>query len=318
MRGPRMFIPRKMTPNGIRGGDIATIFTFAVILLLIYITIPGDQDISQHRPGQPSWLLFTTATSADFQRRLIIRWAWTSLFKKSNIYDHVFAIASTDKTLIPLIQKERELFGDILLIDLEDTEWKANHLKPFEVLKNLTRDGLKGRRYDYISKVDQDSYVDPVRVWDKYLSSEVPENLMLSMPHEAFCGYPSPQGGFYTMSWDLAETIGDLYGNMTDTSDISQEDCQIGRFPYEARKPFKFIPMAGNESFDVMVDTEEDKERYFARDWSDDQNVRGQIQDLKENVVFLHQMKSDAQWMAVMDLFDEKGWKNTKNRIIHE
>ena len=205
------------------------------------------------------------------------------------------------------------MFGDILLLDMEDNEWNANHLKPFEVLKNVTGGGWKNRTYDFVSKVDQDSYVDPVRVWEKYLSSVPPDRLMLSMPHEEFCAYPAPQGGFYTLSWDLAEMIAGLYANMTDRSHISQEDCQVGRFPHDAKEDFTFMSMQTSESFDVISDNEKEQENFYAREWVGNLKSKGSIKDLKADVVFLHQMKEDWKWMSVMNLFDKDGWRKSKS-----
>ena len=209
-----------------------------------------------------------------------------------------------------MIKKENDTFGDILLLDdMKDTAWTANHIKPFEFFKKVTDNGWKGRTYDFVSKVDQDSFVDPVRTWNKYLKGRMrvsgieKDRLMLSMPHEAFCECPSPQGGFYTLSWDLAKLIAGLYDGMEKPEDIGQEDCMVGRFPTDAGEQYEFMSMDGEESFDVIGE----KGSAIARDWSKDQVERGHLEEL-ENVVFLHQMKEEWKWLAVKDLFDEDGW----------
>ncbi len=259
---------------------------------------------------KPPWLLITSSSSSDFQRRLLVRWTWVSLFHRSGIFDHIFAVSSTDPVLLPLIKKENDTFGDILLLDhIKDTHWTANRIKPFEFFKKVTNEGWKGRTYDFVSKVDQDSLVDPVRIWNRYLKGRMglsgikKDRLMLSMPHESFCKCPAPQGGFYTLSWDLAKLIGRLYATMEKPDKIEQEDCMVGRFPTDAGEQYEFVSMDMEESFDVVGE----KGSAIARDWSKAQVERGHLKEVG-NVTFLHQMKEEWKWLAVKDLFDEDGW----------
>lgn len=259
---------------------------------------------------QPPWLLITSSASSDFQRRLLVRWTWVSLFHRSDIFDHIFAVSSTDPVLLSLIKKENDTFGDILLLDdIEDTNWTANHIKPFEFFKRVTNKAWKGRTYKFVSKVDQDSFIDPVRIWNKYLKgrtrdTEIEEDrLMLSMSHEAFCECPAPQGSFYTLSWDLAKLITRLYDGMEDRKDIEQEDCMVGKFPTQAGEQYEFVSMDEEESFDVIGE----KGGAIAKDWSKDHAERGPLEKM-EKVVFLHQMKEEWKWLAVKELFNKDGW----------
>lgn len=268
---------------------------------------------SSKNATQPSWLLITSSASSDFQRRLIVRWTWVNLFRGSGIFDNIFAVTCSDPVLLPLLQKENETYGDILLIDnIEDTWWTANHIKPFEVLKKVTDEGWKGKTYDFVSKVDSDSLVDPVRTWDKYLK-DVPitgraeDRIMLSMPHDEFCGCPAPQGGFYTLSWDLGRAIAAEYDKVKDKQSVDVEDCMVGRFPTNAGEQYKFIPMTRDESFDVIGEEPD----AIAREWSEEE-TEIQLERLKD-VVFLHQMKEEWKWMIVKDLFDKDGW--VPNRV---
>ncbi|KAK4694714.1 hypothetical protein P7C71_g2913, partial [Lecanoromycetidae sp. Uapishka_2] len=295
------------------------ILTFVTLCLVListhsFLSVPNIHDLastySSGHTAHPSWLLITSSASSDFQRRLLVRWTWVSLFGRFGIFDHIFAVSSTDPVLLPLIKKENDTFGDILLLDhIEDTAWTANRIKPFEFFKKVTNEGWKGKTYDFVSKVDQDSFVDPVRIWNKYLKGRVSgsrdeeDRLMLSMPHEAFCECPAPQGGFYTLSWDLAKVITRIYDGMEKTEEFGQEDCQIGRLPTDAGEQYEFVSMDREESFDVVGE----KPNAIARDWSKEQVERGRLDKL-ENVAFLHQMKEEWKWLAVKDFFDEDGW----------
>jgi beta-1,3-galactosyltransferase 1 len=212
--------------------------------------------------------------------------------------------------LLPLIKKENDTFGDILLLDdIEDTNWTANHIKPFEFFKRVTEKAWKGRTYKFVSKVDQDSFIDPVRIWNKYLKGRMrdtgikEDRLMLSMSHEAFCECPAPQGSFYTLSWDLAKLITRLYNGMEDRKDIEQEDCMVGKFPTQAGEQYEFVSMDEEESFDVIGE----KGAAIAKDWSTNHAERGPLEKM-EKVVFLHQMKEEWKWLAVKELFNEDGW----------
>ena len=127
-----------------------------------------------HQTRAP-WLLFTSSSSADFQRRQLIRWSWINTFANASLYEHIFAVNTKVPALISFIKKENETFGDILLLeDLEDTRDIANTIKPFEVIRKLTWEGWKRRKsYDFVSKVDQDAWVDPVRVWERYIQPRI-------------------------------------------------------------------------------------------------------------------------------------------------
>lgn len=293
------------------------ILTFGAICLFLFtarsfLSVPNIYDLAStsRQTTQPPWLLITSSSSDDFQRRLIVRWTWVSIFRHAGIFDHVFAVSSTDPVLLPLIKKEHETYGDILLLDnITDTHWTANRIKPFEFFKKVTNEGWKGRTYDFVSKVDQDSFVDPIRIWNKYLKGRMQatgiqkDRLMLSMPHEAFCDCPSPQGGFYTLSWELAKVIARLYDGMEKPEEIGQEDCMVGRFPTDAGEEYEFVSMDAEESFDVVGE----EGNATARDWSQAQVERGGLEGL-EKVAFLHQMKEEWKWLAVKEFFDEDGW----------
>ena len=273
-------------------------------------SLPTLSNPSLKSTTKPPWLLITSSASDDFQRRLLVRWSWVSLFQRSGIFDHIFAVSSTDPVLLPLIKKENETFGDILLLDhIEDTAWTANHIKPFEFFKKVTTEGWKGRTYDFVSKVDQDSFVDPVRTWNKYLKGRMglsgikKDRVMMSMPHDQFCQCPAPQGGFYTLSWDFAKLIGRLYEKMEKPEDIEQEDCMAGRFPTDAGEQYEFVPMDTEESFDVVGE----KGNAIARDWTKGQVQRGHLSNVSK-AIFFHQMKEEWKWLAVKELFDEDGW----------
>ena len=172
--------------------------------------------------------------------------------------------------------------------------------------------------------MDQDSFVDPVRTYERYLKGRNnpgsdqargerrEERLMLSMPHRRFCECPSPQGGFYTLTWDLAKVISRLYTdsdlakeeNIRSDHEIEQEDCMMGKFPTNAGEEYEFVSMDMEESFDVLGE----KGEPIARDWTENQVERGRLESLEGKISFLHRMKEDWKWLAVKELFDESGW----------
>ena len=181
--------------------------------------------------------------------------------------------------------------------------------------------------------MDQDSFVDPVRTWEKYLKGRNvgsdpsklgrrEERLMLSMPHRRFCECPAPQGGFYTLSWDLAKVISRLYKDSKlskvevgrPDEEVGQEDCMVGKFPTNAGEEYEFVSMDMEESFDVMGE----KGEPIARDWTAKQVERGRLETLKGKITFLHRMKEDWKWLAVKELFDESGWVgNARGNVIN-
>ena len=172
-----------------------------------------------------------------------------------------------------------------------------------------------------MSKVDQDSWVDPIRVWEKYLKGRKDRDgmgkgrVIVSMNHAEFCGCPAPQGGFYTVGWSLAKVISRIYDKVGIHDDyIDVEDCMVGRFPTDEGEKFDFVDMDEEETFDV----EGDEGDYTARDWvQPDTKIRGPVGSVKK-AVFLHQLKEDEKWLAVQELFDETGWTGNRTAEQHD
>ena len=136
------------------------------------------------------------------------------------------------------------------------------------------------------------------------------ERFILSMPHDGFCGCPSPQGGFYALGWSIAKLIGDIFDEVGVPMDGNdQEDCMVGRLPWDKGEEFEFVAMDPEESFDVG--NEDDGFKAYAWTPDDDTKEEGSIEEVKK-AVFLHQLKDDSQWMELQALFDENGWTGNK------
>ncbi|KAK4697763.1 hypothetical protein P7C71_g343, partial [Lecanoromycetidae sp. Uapishka_2] len=275
---------------------------------------------------QAPWLIVTSSASHDFQRRLIIRWTWVSLFQQQPpLYDHAFGILRPDPALISLLKKENDTFGDILFLDhLEDNEGNAKGPKPFEIFKKVTQEGWKGnKKYAFVSKVDSDTYIDPVRVWDLYLKDRVHtshrdggehrdggDQLLMGMPMLT-SPWRNVQGGFKTMSWDLATVLGELYdGWNVSRGPIGLEDDAVGRILTEADEPYKILSLVEEETWDIYGEEGE----LYAETWIKTPPVQSKLEDV-EVATYLHQMKEERDWLAVKDLFDKDGWvPNRKSR----
>lgn len=217
-----------------------------------YDVLPGSQKVAP----QPYWLICTISPAQNPQRRAIIRSTWQSLFRNSSIYTTRFILSNPGPFWDSVIAHENATHGDLIILEsLRETREIANTIKPIELFQRLRRDGLWGQRFAWVSKVDDDSFVDP-RLFNKRWLVPRMDNVSLGTESSlssigSFFGketqlranvnrtiiprrymyeeYMYPDGPFYTMTWDMMELVAKLY-EKTPESDRkhTHEDILIG------------------------------------------------------------------------------------------
>ncbi|MCJ1278709.1 hypothetical protein MMC21_006526 [Puttea exsequens] len=257
-------------------------------------------------PVHPPWLIAVSVSARNLQRRTLIRYTWMDWYARAGHFEGIFFLARPDPAWADVIQKENATYGDILVLDgiEEDSQWTATHTKPLELLKVVAQGGWKGRKYDFVSKVDEDSWIEAKGFYEDFLRPrlEDEQGTPLDPPNMTMIGClincdgvdKAPAGGFETFSWDMVDLLPRLHEEFPNEGEA--EDCLMGKLLEDARIPFEFVDMIPDRGVDVN-----EVGHAF---WGEE---KGELEDFPEALV-IHNAKTDEMWMRVVGLYDENGW----------
>ena len=246
---------------------------------------------------EASWLLATIIGAQNQQRRNIIRTSWQRVFASPN-YDFRFIIADLDNDLwTPFLQAENDTYGDLIrLAGLPEDRYTANTIKTMEFVTALTTGRLHGippgKRYDWVSKVDDDTFLDPNAFHAEFLAQQpVNDMTLVGMLYEGWQSgrnYSYPSGRFYTLSWPLATKLGSLY--VANPIVNEHEDALIGRILYEGNQDYNFIGFPYERSPNIG-------------DGGPDN-----VAFINATTYIMHYLKEDMEYLQVASLFDRRGY----------
>ena len=293
-----------------------------VVCVLTFASLIGQPVHLSSLSGQesvldgPTWFIWTSSAAHLRQRRDIIRSTWQTYYTNIS-YDARFVMGTPPSPWAPLIAHENATYGDIIVLDsAEDNKYWSVTEKPFETFI-LLRDRMLagvGKRYDFVSKVDDDSFIDASTFYTDYLVPNRHTNrTIISRVVQYQRLHPFPHGSFYTLTWDLVSLIADLY--RSDTRDLFEimnlenppkpegfvkdpdvparkfvkrhEDYMISDLLVNANEEFSYIRLEGNRAFDFT-----------------EQNVT-------RGTVNVHAMKEDEQYMWVASMYNSTGFAGT-------
>ena len=251
-------------------------------------------DPSSH---EPSWLLATIVGAQNQQRRNIIRTSWQRVFASPK-YDFRFIIADLDNDLwTPFLQAENDTYGDLIRLDgLPEDRYTANTIKTMEFITALTTGKFPGippgKRYDWVSKVDDDTFLDPNAFHAEFLAQQpVNEMTLVGMLYEGWQSgrnYSYPSGRFYTLSWPLAAKLGSLYAANPIVNE--HEDALVGRILYEGNQDYNFIGFP------------------YERAPNLGDGGPNNVAFINATTYIMHNMKEDEEYLQVASLFDRRGY----------
>lgn len=195
------------------------------------------------------------------------------------------------------VEAENATYGDLISLPwLEENEVIANTIKPIEFFTYLAR---SGQHHPFVSKIDDDSFLNVPAFWDKYLlgrfNSSRAEPCIIA--RSLYAGkdrwgsdFEYPGGQFYTLSWDLMEVVVKNY-RMTTNRTLS-EDVFLGKILTESNANFTFVHLPNREAFD------------YAPWWKD---PNGWGHGIAEGAINPHRMKTDEDYLEVAKFFDPLG-----------
>ena len=122
----------------------------------------------------------------------------------------------------PLIDAEIATYGDILVLEdfIPDNRETANHIKFIALCDYLDRqEKTDGRRYDFVSKVDDDTWLNIPPFYDTFIAPRLPGGQkyredglsVIGRPFKWAKSFVYTSGRMYTVSWRVLELLGGKY-----------------------------------------------------------------------------------------------------------
>ena len=266
---------------------------------------------SSYRP----WLAAVICAAGEIDRRMMIRSTWMQLYKDVPFDGH-FVVSNPGPIWTEAVSVENRTFGDMIVLDhLHEDDMTANTIKTLELYKWLVD---RGRRYDYVTKMDTDLWFNARAFWDRYLSPRISTELTneddltqtieytaigqlyYSRPHRlAF-----PHGSMYTHSWDMVKLLASLQKHF---QVVAGEDQAVTMLMRKSGQRAKLVNLNGTERFDFDALDARTAESAWARK---NTHPTARCHALYgRDIIAVHGLKSKDTFMKVAALFDEQGIK---------
>lgn len=198
----------------------------------------------------------------------------------------------------------------IVLSHLEESVHVATTIKPIEILKYFAE---QTERWRFVSKIDDDSFIDATTFYTKYLAPLLltPENATQSQLRTIIArklstnDFKFPGGQFYTMTWDLVELLSKLHRENPIQNEY--EDLLVGRLLHEANEPWHLeilpneVAFDYNDDFGQVVDGQETA-------WAAaDGDLSAWVHGVGLGAINPHKMKADEEYLKVAACFGTSG-----------
>lgn len=283
--------------------------------------IDNDGDIE--KPAQPnSWLAAVISSAGDAQRRSLIRSTWMSMYREIP-FDGRFVLANPGPQWTNAVAKENGTFGDIIVLDhIAEDDITANTIKTLEFYKWLV--AYSPRRYEFVSKVDTDVWINAHAFWNRFLlprmernavtgklSSTVDRTILGELYYSKTYDLVFPQGAMYTASWDMVALLASLQAQF---KVITGEDMAIAVLLLKAREQVKFVNFRGTEKFDFdEADTRGDGTAWARPGTHPNATYHALV---GSDPIAIHQLKSEVNFRKVAECFDSQGIKTTQPQTV--
>ncbi|KAH6669762.1 hypothetical protein F5X68DRAFT_216099 [Plectosphaerella plurivora] len=269
----------------------------------------GAQDSDSPAP----WLAAVICTPWDVERRMLIRSSWMRLYQDLP-FDARFVVSNPGPQWIESIRLENSTFGDMIVLDtLREDDFTANTVKTLGFYRWLI--DQSPRRYEFVSKMDTDLWLNARGFWDRYLKPRLSTTdgvqkatveqtiigqLYYSPPHKIVF----PHGSMYTVTWDMVSLLADL---QDEHHVVAGEDMAMAVLMLKGHQQATVVNMRGSEKFDF----DERDTRHDGTAWAVETTrpTAAEHALFGPDVIAVHQLKSNELWLKVADCFDERGIK---------
>lgn len=273
----------------------------------------------QHNP----WLAAVMTAAGNIERRRLIRSSWMQLFRDVP-YDGRFVVSNPGPQWTEAVASENHTYGDMIVLDnIPEDDVTANTIKTLELYKWLVRNGV---RYEFVSKMDTDLWLNARGFWDRFLAPRMTQSVsngaLTSAVNKTVIGelYYSrtydlvfPQGAMYTMTWDMVELLASLQERF---QVVTGEDMATAVLMLKGRQRANFVNFQGTEKFDYdESDTRGDGTAWARRKTHPNSTYHALV---GEEPIAVHRLKTDDSWNKVADCFDEKGIRKMPTHLRTE
>jgi beta-1,3-galactosyltransferase 1 len=287
---------------------------------------PAEGDPDNRMPA--SWLAAVISPAQDVDRRMLIRSTWMRMYADVP-FDPRFVISNPGSKWLEAVRFENRTYGDMIVLDhLPENSATANTIKTLEFYKWLVK---QGRRYEFVSKIDTDLFLNARGFWDRYIeprlanttasSSSTPAKttpakttpakkatvertvigqLYYSRPHDQ----AYPHGSMYTHTWDLIELLAKLQEK---DPVVMGEDQAVGKLLQNAGEQVHLVNMNATEKFDYDDADARTADSPWARTATHPMAMLHALYGRDELAV--HQLKDRNLFMKIANAFDSKGIK---------
>lgn len=305
--------PPKVDPiiHGVHASDAANaepLYPLVPFPITPQVAPPANES---HAP----WLAAVICAPWDASRRMMIRASWMRMYQDVP-FDGRFVISNPGPDWMETIRMENRTFGDMIVLDaLQEDDFTANTIKTLSFYRWLLEKSPK--KYEYVSKMDTDLWLNARGFWDRFLfprlsgeadslkatvNKTVFGQLYYSPPHKVVF----PHGSMYTVTWDMVQLLADL---QDEHHVLAGEDLAVAVLMLKAQEKATVVNFKGSEKFDFDErDTRPDEDTAWAPSTTIPTAAEHALYG--DDVIAVHQLKSDELWLKVAACFDEQGIKD--------
>uniref|UniRef100_L2FZY6 Hexosyltransferase n=2 Tax=Colletotrichum fructicola (strain Nara gc5) TaxID=1213859 RepID=L2FZY6_COLFN len=278
-----------------------------------YSPMIADDSANSSKEHTP-WLAAVISTASDVERRMLIRSTWMRLYEDVP-FDGRFVVSNPGPRWMKVVSRENNTFGDMIVLDhIQEDDVTANTIKTLEFYKWLVNKSLK---YDLVSKMDTDLWLNARGFWDRFLQprlsmnnesgrfeSTINRTVIGELYYSKYWDLTFPHGAMYTVTWDMVELLSSLQEKF---KVVTGEDMAVGTLMLKGRERASFINFKGSEKFDYDDRDARQDGSAWARKHTHPNSIDHAL--VEDDPIAVHQLKDEAYWFKVANCFDEDGVK---------
>lgn len=258
------------------------------------------------------WLAAVICGASDAENRAVIRSTWMRLFKDVP-FDGRFVVANPGPVWSDMVAMENRTFGDIIVLDdIQEDDITANTIKTLEFYKWLV---ARGHRYEFVSKMDTDLWLNARGFWDRFLlprmtndtgtlKSAVERIVIGELYYTHSWDLVFPHGSMYTVTWDMVELLSSLQSRF---DVVTGEDMAVAVLMLKGRETANFVNFRGTEKFDYDDGDSRGDGTAWAREATHPNATSHALYG--DDPIAVHELKHKSEWFKVAACFDEDGLK---------
>jgi hypothetical protein len=274
---------------------------------------PANNGVRESDDPTRRWLIATPMAAKSVTRRMIVRNTWQRLYRENTPFISRFVVSRVDDIWKPYLRAENDTYGDIIeLPHLEENGHIANSIKTVEFFNYLRT--TQPDRWDLVTKIDDDSFVDARVFWKTWLQPALAagKNKETTWGRTLYLrdsDIPYTGGQFYTYTYDLVKRVAELYTKNRiedfDEDALPSRLMREGGFKHGVNWTQIDLPSA--IAFDYNGENQLDEK--LDCPWAKpDADLNGWAHSVGPGSLNPHKMKTDVEYLKVASCWDGDGY----------